>query len=609
MANLINLEQVSKTYGLQTLLDGVSLGVQTGDRIGIVGVNGGGKTTLLEVLSGIEPPDAGRVSHTSGLRMAVVTQRFELDEELTVAGAIIEPLGLETYQWASNAKVRDVLSGLGIVDLGLETPVGSLSGGERRRVNLAAALVQDLDLVILDEPTNHLDVEGVQWLAEYLVSRKIAIVVVTHDRWFLDFVASRTWEVHDGKVDIYEGGYNDWIFARAERARQAEAMEQRRQNLARKELAWLRRGAPARTSKPRYRIEAAESLIADVPAPRDKVELMAFSKQRQGRLVIELEDTTITAPDGRTLVDHLTWRLAPGERIGLVGVNGSGKTTLLRALAGEYPLAAGKRIVGQTVRLGWLRQELDDLDPQRRLIDAVEDVATYVQLGHKEISASQLAERLGFSPKRQRTPVGDLSGGERRRLQLTRVLMAEPNVLLLDEPTNDLDIDTLQELESLLDSWPGTMVVVSHDRYLVERIADSTYALFGDGKLSNLPGGIDEYLRRRSALEAETGSKVLDLGEKTVAASSPDLVKHSAPAAKTLSSQEERELKKRMNALERKMSKLDKEADKVNAEMANAAEKVDTEALTKLDAQLKQINAQREDLEAEWMELGEALEG
>ncbi len=609
MANLINLEQVSKTYGLQTLLDGVSLGVQTGDRIGIVGVNGGGKTTLLEVLSGIEPPDAGRVSHTSGLRMAVVTQRFELDEELTVAGAIIEPLGLETYQWASNAKVRDVLSGLGIVDLGLDTPVGSLSGGERRRVNLAAALVQDLDLVILDEPTNHLDVEGVQWLAEYLVSRKISIVVVTHDRWFLDFVASRTWEVHDGKVDIYEGGYNDWIFARAERARQAEAMEQRRQNLARKELAWLRRGAPARTSKPRYRIEAAESLIADVPAPRDKVELMAFSKQRQGRLVIELEDATITAPDGRTLVDHLTWRLAPGERIGLVGVNGSGKTTLLRALAGEYPLAAGKRIVGQTVRLGWLRQELDDLDPQRRLIDAVEDVATYVQLGHKEISASQLAERLGFSPKRQRTPVGDLSGGERRRLQLTRVLMAEPNVLLLDEPTNDLDIDTLQELESLLDSWPGTMVVVSHDRYLVERIADSTYALFGDGKLSNLPGGIDEYLRRRSLLEAESGSKVLDLGEKTVAASSPDLAEHNSPAAKTLSSQEERELKKKMNALERKMSKLDKEADKVNAEMADAAEKVDTEALTKLDAQLKQLNAQREDLEAEWMELGEALEG
>ena len=362
--------------------------------------------------------------------MAVVTQRFELDDALTIGQVVVEPLGLNTYEWASNAKVRDVLSGLGIVELGLETPVGEFSGGERRRVNLAAALVQDVDLVVLDEPTNHLDVEGVQWLADHLLARKVAVVVVTHDRWFLDTVANWTWEVHDGQVDTYEGGYNDWTFARAERARQADAMEQRRKNLARKELAWLRRGAPARTSKPRYRIEAAEALIADVPEPRNKVELMAFSKQRQGRVVIELEDATVKSPDGRTLADHLTWRLAPGERIGLVGVNGSGKTTLLRTLAGEYELAAGKRIEGQTVRLGWLRQELDDLDPQRRLIDAVEDVATYVQLGKKELSASQLAERLGFSAKRQRTPVGDLSGGERRRLQLTRVLMAEPLSLI-----------------------------------------------------------------------------------------------------------------------------------------------------------------------------------
>ena len=393
MANLINLENVTKSFGLKTLLNGVSLGVQTGDRIGIVGVNGGGKTTLLEVLTGIEPPDSGRVSHNSDLRMAVVTQRFEVDESLTISQVIIEPLGLETFEWASNAKVRDVLGGLGIVDLGLDTQVGSLSGGERRRVNLAAALVQDLDAVVLDEPTNHLDVEGVQWLANHLLSRKLAVIVVTHDRWFLDTVATTTWEVHDGVVDAYEGGYNDWTFARAERARQADAIEQRRQNLARKELAWLRRGAPARTSKPRYRIEAAEAIIADVPAPRDKVELMAFSKQRQGRVVIELEDAKITTPDGRTLVDHLTWRLAPGERIGLVGVNGSGKTTLLRALAGEVELAAGKRIEGKTVRLGWLRQELDDLDPERRLLDAVEDVATYVQLGKKELTALPMPER------------------------------------------------------------------------------------------------------------------------------------------------------------------------------------------------------------------------
>ena len=598
MANLINLENVSKTWGLKTLLDGVSLGVQSGERIGIVGVNGGGKTTLLEVLTGIEPPDAGRVSHTSDLRMAVVTQRFLLDDALTVGQAVVEPLGLQTFEWASNAKVREVLQGTGVADLGLDTPVGQLSGGERRRVNLAAALVQDLDLVVLDEPTNHLDVEGVQWLADHLLSRKLAVVVVTHDRWFLDTVATLTWEVHDGAVDVYEGGYNDWTFARAERARQADAIEQRRQNLARKELAWLRRGAPARTSKPRYRIEAAEALIKDVPPPRDTVELMAFSKQRQGRVVIELDDARIDAPDGRPLVDHLTWRLAPGERIGLVGVNGSGKTTLLRALAGEYPLAAGKRIEGQTTRIGWLRQELDDLDPERRVIDAVEDVATYISFGKKELSASQLTERLGFSPKRQRTPVRDLSGGERRRLQLTRVLMAEPNVLLLDEPTNDLDIDTLQELENLLDSWPGTLVVISHDRYLIERIADSTYALFGDGKLTNLPGGIQQYLDTRAAQARTAGT--LDLGE----GKPEDVDKQSA-----LSSQEERELRKRMNTLERKIAKEDERAAELEADIAALSEAGDFEAIGAKTKELTAAKDAREELELEWLELGERLEG
>ena len=599
MANLINLENVSKSWGLKTLLDGVSLGVQTGERIGVVGLNGGGKTTLLEVLTGVEEPDSGRVSHNSDLRMAVVTQRANLRDEDTVADVVLAPLCLQTFEWASNALVREVLGGLGVAELGLDTKVGGLSGGERRRVNLAAALVRDLDLVVLDEPTNHLDVEGVQWLAEHLLSRKIAIVVVTHDRWFLDIVANVTWEVHDGRVDIYEGGYNDWIFARAERARQADAIEQRRQNLARKELAWLRRGAPARTSKPRYRIESAEALIADVPSPRDSVELTAFSRQRQGKVVIELEDARVEAPDGRMLVDHLTWRLSPGERIGLVGVNGSGKTTLLRTLAGEHPLAEGRRIQGQTVRLGWLRQELDDLDPTMRLIDAVEDVASYVQLGKKELSASQLAERLGFSAKRQRTPVGDLSGGERRRLQLTRVLMAEPNVLLLDEPTNDLDIDTLQELESLLDSWPGTLVVISHDRYLIERVADSTWALFGDGNLTNLPRGIEQYLEVRRDMAAAAGSGPLDLGEKDRA-----VVEKQAG----LSSQEERELKKQLNALERKIAKLDPKIWKIHADMATAAETMDSGKLADLDTQLKTLESEREELEMEWLELGEQLE-
>lgn len=603
MANLINLEQVSKSFGLKTLLDQVSLGVQSGDRIGVVGLNGGGKTTLLEVLTGIEPPDSGRVSHNSDLRMAVVTQRAELNPQDTVADVVLKPLGLETFEWASNAKVREVLGGIGIVDLGLDAKVGQLSGGERRRVNLAAALVRDLDLIVLDEPTNHLDVEGVQWLAEHLLSRKVAIIVVTHDRWFLDTIATKTWEVHDGKVDAYEGGYNDWTFARAERARQADAMEQRRQNLARKELAWLRRGAPARTSKPRYRIEAAEALIADVPEPRNKIELMAFSKQRQGKVVVELENARIETPDGRMLVDDLTWRLAPGERIGLVGVNGSGKTTLLRAIAGAHELAAGKRIEGRTVRLGWLRQELDDLDPSLRLLDAVEEVATYVQLGKKELTASQLAERLGFSAKRQRTPVGDLSGGERRRLQLTRVLMAEPNLLLLDEPTNDLDIDTLQELESLLDSWAGTMIVISHDRYLIERIADSTWALFGDGKLTNLPGGIDEYLRRRKQLAENNTGRVVDLG-------SANEFQGKAPERK-ISPAQEREINKKMNAIERKMGKLDQQIEKIEAEMADvaAAASLDTGKLTELDQNKRALMDEREGLEMEWLELGEELEG
>lgn len=597
MANLMNLEHVSKSFGLKTLLDDVSLGVQTGDRIGVVGLNGGGKTTLLKVLAGVEKPDAGRVSHVKDLRMAVVTQAAELDPAATVADVVLKPLGVETFEWASNPKVREVLGGLGIVDLGLDTSVGQLSGGERRRINLAAALVQDLDVLILDEPTNHLDVEGVQWLAEYLLAHKAALIVVTHDRWFLDTVVTRTWEVHDGNVDVFEGGYNDWTFARAERARQSDAAERRRRNLARKELAWLRRGAPARTSKPRYRIEAAEALIANVPAARDTVELLAFSKRRQGKVVIELEDATIETPDGRELVSDLTWRLAPGERIGLVGVNGSGKTTLLRALAGEHPLAAGRRIEGKTVVLGWLRQELDDLDPDMRVLEAVESVAHYVHFGKKELSASQLAERLGFSAKRQRTPVRDLSGGERRRLQLTRVLMAEPNVLLLDEPTNDLDIDTLQELESLLDSWPGTLVVVSHDRYLIERVCDSTWALFGDGKLTNLPGGIDEYLRRRSELSGGQRRAVVDLGGPKAA---------EVVAVPKVDSATRRRLEKEMKSLERKMEKLRDQIAELHERMA--ANATDVGALTELTTESSLIREDIEAYELQWMELAEQLE-
>jgi ATPase subunit of ABC transporter with duplicated ATPase domains len=492
----------------------------------------------------------------------------------------------------------------------MDTPLEGLSGGERRRVGIAAALVRDLDLVILDEPTNHLDVEGVEWLAQHLLLRRCALIVVTHDRWFLDTVATTTWEVHDGTVDVFEGGYNDWTFARAERARQADAEEQRRANLARRELAWLRRGAPARTSKPRYRIEAAEALIKNVPAPRDTVELMSFATKRLGKKVIELEDATVTTPppEARVLVEDLTWRLTPGERIGLVGVNGSGKTTLLRTLAGEYPLAGGRRIEGRTVQIGWLRQELEDLDGERRLLDAVEDVATRVEIGGKELTASQLAERLGFSAKRQRTPVRDLSGGERRRLQLTRVLMAEPNVLLLDEPTNDLDIDTLQELESLLDGWAGTLVVISHDRYLIERICDSTWALFGDGKLTNLPGGIQQYLDRRRELIAAPA----DVSARSSSSSAEGAAAADAASSPGLSAQEDRELKKELNALERKMHKLSAKVDTLTAKLADAAApadgQIDTELLADLDRELQGVRSEHDDCEMRWLEVAEMRE-
>ncbi|MGW0245432.1 ABC-F family ATP-binding cassette domain-containing protein [Nocardia goodfellowii] len=600
MSNLINLEQVSKSFGIKPLLDNVSLGVHAGERIGVVGLNGGGKTTLLEVLTGIEAPDSGRVSRVGGLRIAVVTQRGVLPPGSTVGSVVLAGLaddamtdGVAEHEWAANPRIRTVIEGIGIEGLGMEASVDNLSGGERRRVALAAALVRDLDLLVLDEPTNHLDVEGVQWLAQHLLNRRSALVVVTHDRWFLDTVATNTWEVVGGKVESYEGGYGDWIFARAERARQADASEARRQNLARKELAWLRRGAKARTSKPRYRVEAAEALIADVPPPRDSVSLAAFARKRLGRVVIELEDTTLTTPDGRELVRDLTWRLAPGERVGLVGVNGSGKTTLLRALAGEVEPAAGKRIQGQTVQIGWLRQELDDLPTNMRVLEAVQQVAQRLMLGDKEISAGQLAERLGFTPARQRTPVGDLSGGERRRLQLTRILMAEPNVLLLDEPTNDLDIDTLQQLEDLLDNWAGTLVVISHDRYLIERIADSTWALFGDGKLTNLPGGIDEYLKKRAAQISSAGSR-------------PGAGSSTETAAPVTDSAAYRAARKELAKLERSIDKLGEREAKLHAALADAA--TDPDKLLSLGAELKQVLADKDAAEERWMELAEDAE-
>jgi len=595
-ANLVNLEAVTATVpgdASRVLLDAVSLGVARGDRVGVVGLNGGGKTTLLEILSGRRTPDAGRVSHRRDLRTAVLSQQTELPAGATVGEVVLATLAPSAeHEWAADARVRSVLDGLGIGDL--ERTVEGLSGGERRRVALAAALVGELDLLVLDEPTNHLDVHGVGWLAQHVRDRGCAVVLVTHDRWFLDAVCTQTWEVVDGRVDSYDGGYADWVFARTERARLAQAVEGRRRNLARKELAWLRRGAPARTSKPRFRIEAADALISDVPPLRNAPELLAFASHRLGRTVIELEDAVVELGGGR-LLDGATWRLGPGERVGVVGVNGSGKTTLLRALAGEQPLDAGRRIQGRTAVVAHLAQEQEDVPAGLRVLEATEDVARQVRLGRHELSASQVLERLGFPADRQWTPVAELSGGERRRLQLTRLLMVEPNVLLLDEPTNDLDIDTLQRLEDLLDSWPGTLVAVSHDRYFVERVCDDVVALLGDGRITHLPGGIEEYLARTARPSTAPAAAVV--AGRAV----------SAPPQLPSSASQQRSARKHAQRLDRRLEALSEQVRQLHAALADAA--TDAPRLLALDAELREVTAELTETEQAWLAAAESAEG
>ena len=589
-APLVSLENVSKAYATTVVLDGVSLGVAAGERTGVVGRNGSGKTTLLRLLTGEEQPDAGRVSRTGGLRVGYVDQRTDPPGS-TVRNAVLAGYG-QVHEWAGDAAVREVLGGLGLPRIGLDAPVGRLSGGERRRVALAVALVARSDLLVLDEPTNHLDVEGVAWLAEHLKGRREALVVVTHDRWFLDEVSEQTWAVGDGTVRRYDGGYSAYVLARAERARQAAASEARRQNLLRKELAWLRRGPPARTSKPRFRIEAAQALIADEPPPRDSTRLQAFATRRLGRSVYDVEDVTLAVGD-RTLLDRVTWRLGPGDRVAVVGVNGAGKTTLLRLLLGQLQPDSGTVRVGQTVRPGYLSQDSADLPAELpaglRLLEAVEQVARTADLGGVELSASQLAERFGFGASRQWTPVVDLSGGERRRLQLLRLLMAEPNVLLLDEPTNDLDTDTLTALEDLLDTWPGTLVVVSHDRYLVERVCDSVVALLGDGSLAALPGGVDDYLARRRAAREE------------------DLAGPSAGRrAQGDTRAEARATRRELIRLERRIATLERQQAQLHEELARHA--TDHERVLELDTRLREIAAEKDEVESAWLELAETAE-
>jgi ATP-binding cassette subfamily F protein uup len=610
MANVINAENVRLVRGVRALFDGVSLGVQEGERIGVLGLNGSGKTSLLRLLAGLDRPDSGRIAAPRGSTVFLVSQSVDLPAGATVRSTVLAAFGDAEHVWASDSAVRTVLDGLGLPGLGLDTPVDELSGGEQRRVMLAAALVADADLLLLDEPTNHLDIDAIAWLVEHLRRRRGAVVAVTHDRWFLDAFATRTWEVVDGDVLSREGGYSDWVFARAERLRLDRAAEERRRNLARKELAWLRRGPPARTSKPRYRIEAAEALIADEPDPRNTVQLHAFARRRLGRDVLELKavSASVSSTDGsRVLLDGVDWIVGPGDRIGIVGANGSGKTTLLRLLMGLQQPGSGEVRTGSTVRLGYLSQEVTELPGGLRLIEAVSEVSGSVDLGGRTLTAGQLAERFGFTSAQQWTPVADLSGGERRRLQLLRILMAEPNVLVLDEPTNDLDVDTLAALEDLLDSWPGTLLVVSHDRYLVERVADSVMALFGDGRLTNLPGGVGQYLERKAALRVAAVVPPAPAAPAAMSSSSSGGSSGAGAAAGGgIDPVRRRELRKNLQRLERQLDSLHRKESDVHDRMAQAA--ADFTAAAELARELDQVRAEVADVEIEWMAAAEELE-
>jgi ATPase subunit of ABC transporter with duplicated ATPase domains len=607
LANLVATDGVRLVAGTQVVLDDVSIGVLDGERVGVLGRNGGGKTSLLRVLVGSREVDAGRVLRPAGVTMGMLAQADVLDPAATVRQVVLGDLA--EHEWAGDARIREILTGL-LGDLeasslgGLDAPVGARSGGELRRLSLAALLVRDPDLLLLDEPTNHLDVEGVAWLAAYLSERRPrpgkGLVFVTHDRWFLDAVATRTWEVTDGQVHSYDGGYAAYVLARAERARVAAVTEERRANVLRKELAWLQRGAPARTSKPRFRIDAAEALVANEPPPRDTVELVRFATTRLGKDVLDLLNATVRLGD-RLLLDGVTWRIGPGDRFGIVGVNGAGKTTLLRTLMGQVPMDAGKLKTGKTVRLAFLSQDLHELEPVTgmRVIDAITQVRSFTILGGKEISASQLATRLGFTGGRQQSRVGDLSGGERRRLQFLRLLMDEPNVLMLDEPTNDLDIDTLTSMEDVLDGWAGTLIVVSHDRYLLERMTDRQVALLGDAALRDLPGGVEQYLQLRHELADERTR-----GGPAAATSSPDR-KQGGVAAQQPSAAELREARKTVARVERSLKRLGEREAQVHGQMV--AQATDPEAMTRLSGELAQLHREREVLELEWLEAAEIV--
>ena len=657
MAHLLGTQSVAAMAGSRRLLESVDVGLDDGSRVGILGPNGAGKSTLLRIVAGIQEPHGGIVTRRDGLRIAVLSQADVLDPADTVAAAV-HP-GKAEYEWASDPRVRDIHEGL-LASVPLTTAVGALSGGQRRRVALARVLAADADIVCLDEPTNHLDVEGVAWLAHHLNARFArpgapgALLAVTHDRWFLDAVCEHIWEVVPGvdpggkrpqipgRVEIYDGSYAAYTLARAERARQAGVAARKRANLLTKELAWLRRGAPARTSKPKFHIAAAEALIADTPPPRDSVELVEMASARLGKDVIDLEDVSVsfTRPDSSRLdvLRDVTWRLAPGERVGIVGVNGAGKTTVLNLLRGDLEPTGGRVRRGKTVRVATLSQETRELDAVAgmRVVEAVADIAQVVVAGGKEITAQQMTERMGFTRERAHTRVKEISGGERRRLQLMRLLMSQPNVLLLDEPTNDLDTDTLAAMEDLLDSFAGTLVVVSHDRYLLERVTDHQVALLGDGTLRALPGGVEQYLqmRRDAATDpsesaaggasggaepggaAETGGAVSGNGSAAGGARpSPD--GGGAPTgagtgvrgANAVSAAERRAAKKEADRLDRRIARLRERAAELEALAVQAtSDPGAVDSLARTSAEHQRVLDEIDGLEEAWLEAAELLE-
>lgn len=637
MVHLLGAEGLSITYGTRTVLEDLTVGVDQGDRIGVVGRNGDGKSTLMRLLARRGESDAGRVTWRGGVSVGFLDQQDVLDHTQTLRAAVVGEAA--DHEWAAEPAKRDIVDGL-LGGLEWESEVGSLSGGQRRRVALARLLMEDHDVIMLDEPTNHLDVEGVAWLANHMKTRwktgQGAFLVVTHDRWFLDEVCTLTWEVHDATVDVFDGGYAAYTLARAERDRSAAVAEQKRQQLVKKELAWLRRGAPARTSKPKFRIDAANALINDVPEPRDQVSLKRMATARLGKDVLDAEAVTHSAAEtGPPLFKDITFRLGPGERVGLVGVNGAGKSTLLRLLDGQVEPDAGRVKRGKTVKTAVLTQEVTELmeHEHKRVLEVMTEHKSTFDVGGKELSGSQLLETLGFSKSRQWTPVADLSGGERRRLQLLKLLTGEPNVLMLDEPTNDLDTDTLAAMEDLLDGWPGTLIVVSHDRYLLERVTDHQMALLGDAKLRALPGGVEQYLRIRSGKEAapavdgrtyrgqssttaaQTPQKSaprrggqaspLSAAAESSAAAEPPAAGFSSAGP---SSAEKRQASKVMQRVEKQMEKMTARQAELHELMAQVSHQADLERLSALQEELSDVDRQLAEAEEAWLDAAHLVE-